>query len=165
MQKSSFKFPSRIISFLWVALFVINKAVGQGLCPPLFLNAQPLNGAVGLSWDEPDSLGGFGEEVFTACFPVCESATDGFTIEHLGQDTSGGWFLDPDGEPVNCVVDMYACSDGGVDDYGAIAIYSDTLAPVNSRLSTGPINLSNYASAVLVFDAVSYTHLTLPTKA
>ena len=152
MHKPFFKFPSRVIPFLWVVLFVTNGAIGQDLCPPLFLNAQPLNGAVGLSWDEPDSLGGLGEEVFTACFPVCESAPDGFTIEHLGQDTSGGWFLDPDGETVDCAVDMYACSDGGVDDYGAIAIYSDTLAPVNSRLSTGPINLSNYTSAALVFD-------------
>ncbi|SVB86609.1 uncharacterized protein METZ01_LOCUS239463, partial [marine metagenome] len=152
MHKWFFKFSSRVIPFLWVVLFVTNKAVGQDLCPPLFLNAQPLNGAVGLSWDEPDSLGGFGEEVFTACFPVCESVPEGFMVEHLGQDTSGGWFQYSDGEPVDCAIDMYACSDGGVDDFGAIAIYSDTLAPVNSRLSTGPINLSNYASAALVFD-------------
>ena len=71
MHKSFFKFPSRVILLLWIVLFVTNGAVGQDLCPPIFLNALPLNGAVGLSWDEPDSLGGFGEEVFSACFPVC----------------------------------------------------------------------------------------------
>ena len=65
MPRWFFKFSLRVIPFLWIVLFITNNAIGQDLCPPLFLNAQPLNGAVALSWDEPDSLGGFGEEVFT----------------------------------------------------------------------------------------------------
>ena len=101
MPRWFFKFSLRVIPFLWIVLFITNNAIGQDLCPPLFLNAQPLNGAVALSWDEPDSLGGFGEEVFTACFPVCETAPEGFMVEHLGQDTSGGWFQYSDGESVD----------------------------------------------------------------
>jgi len=144
----NFLFPLFFSAFLIIALPV----KGQDLCPPAFLEGLSLNGAIELNWQEPDSLGGLGDEVFSACFPVCATAAEGFTIEHIGQDTSGGWFQDSDGEPVDCGSDMYACADGGSDGFGAIAIYSDTLAPVNSRLSTGLIDLSAYASAFLVFE-------------
>lgn len=141
-----------LFSLFFIAFLIIASPVkGQDLCPPSFLEGIPLNGAVELYWDEPDSLGGFGEEVFSACFSTCESAAEGLTIEHIGQDTSGGWFQDSDGE-FDCGTDMYACTDGGSDHFSAFASYSDTLAPVNSRMSTGPIDLSSYASATLYFD-------------
>jgi len=100
-------FPLFYIAFL----IIVIPIKGQDLCPPSFLEGIPLNGAVELYWDEPDSLGGFGEEVFSACFSTCESAAEGFTIEHIGQDTSGGWFQDSDGE-FDCGTDMYACTMG-----------------------------------------------------
>ena len=58
----NFLFPLFFIAFLIIAIPV----KGQDLCPPSFLEGIPLNGAVELYWDEPDSLGGFGEEVFSA---------------------------------------------------------------------------------------------------
>ena len=152
MTKKIFTFKSLFPSFCIGFFIFANPIQGQDLCPPSFLGGISLNGSVELSWEEPDSLGGFGEEVFSACFPVCATAAEGFTIEHIGQDTSGGWFHDSDGEPVDCGADMYACADGGSDGFGAIAIYSDTLAPVNSRLSTGMIDLSSFSSAFLVFE-------------
>ena len=152
MTKSFIRFKS-VFPLFFSTFFIIALPVkGQDLCPPAFLEGLSLNGAVELYWQEPDSLGGLGDEVFSACFPVCATAAEGFTIEHIGQDTSGGWFQDSDGEPADCGADMYACADGGSDGFGAIAIYSDTLAPVNSRLSTGLIDLSAFASAFLVFE-------------
>ena len=152
MTKSFIRFKS-VFPLFFSTFFIIALPVkGQDLCPPAFLEGLSLNGAVELYWQEPDSLGGLGDEVFSACFPVCATAAEGFTIEHIGQDTSGGWFQDSDGEPADCGADMYACADGGSDGFGAIAIYSDTLAPVNSRLSTGLIDLSAYSSAFLVFN-------------
>ena len=151
MTKSFIRFKS-VFPLFFSTFFIIALPVkGQDLCPPAFLEGLSLNGAIELNWQEPDSLGGLGDEVFSACFPVCATAAESFTIEHIGQDTSGGWFQDSDGEPVDCGADMYACADGGSDGFGAIAIYSDTLAPVNSRLSTGLIDLSAYSSAFLVF--------------
>ena len=152
MTKSFIRFKSVFPLFFSTLLIIALPVKGQDLCPPAFLEGLSLNGAVELYWQEPDSLGGLGDEVFSACFPVCATAAEGFTIEHIGQDTSGGWFQDSDGEPADCGADMYACADGGSDGFGAIAIYSDTLAPVNSRLSTGLIDLSDFASAFLVFE-------------
>ena len=143
---------SNFLLFL-IAFFSFNKMLqGQDLCPPAFLDGISADGTIELNWQEPDSLNGLGEEVFSACFPVCANASEGFTIEHIGQDTSGGWFQNSDGESIDCGEDMYACADGATDGFGAIAIYSDTLAPVNSRLSTGSIDLSNYVSAFLIFE-------------
>ena len=152
MTKSFIRFKSVFPLFFSTFLIIALPVKGQDLCPPAFLEGLSLNGAIELNWQEPDSLGGLGDEVFSACFPVCATAAEGFTIEHIGQDTSGGWFQDSDGEPADCGADMYACADGGSDGFGAIAIYSDTLAPVNSRLSTGLIDLSAFASAFLVFE-------------
>ena len=152
MTKSFIRFKSVFLLFFSTFFIIALPVKGQDLCPPAFLEGLSLNGAVELYWQEPDSLGGLGDEVFSACFPVCATAAEGFTIEHIGQDTSGGWFQDADGEPADCGADMYACADGGSDGFGAIAIYSDTLAPVNSRLSTGLIDLSAYSSAFLVFE-------------
>jgi hypothetical protein len=141
-----------LFPLIYFTFFIITAPVkGQDLCPPSFLEGAPLNGAVELYWEEPDSLGGFGQEVFSVCFSTCESAAEGLTIEHIGQDTSGGWFQDSDGE-YGCGTDMYACTDGSSDHFSAFASYSDTLVPVNSRMSTDLINLSPYTSATLYFD-------------
>jgi len=153
IKKRSAKYMKPTFLFLLIINFLfIGIIQGQDLCPPAFLNGISADGTIQLNWEEPDSLGGLGYEVFTACFPVCAAASEGFTIEHLGQDTSGGWFQNSDGESVDCGEDMYPCSDGSSDGFGAIAIYSDTLAPVNSRLSTGVIDLTNYTTAWLVFE-------------
>ena len=58
---------------------------------------------VALSWEKPDTLSGFGVEVYSQCFTTCSS--DGMTIEHIGQDSSGGWFRDNDGLAVDCDTD------------------------------------------------------------
>jgi len=152
MQKTTVLFNKQGASFVFLLIFFLQPSLSQNLCPPVFLETQPLNGAVELSWVEPDSLGGFGSEVFSACFPLCETASDGFTIEHIGQDTSGGWFQGSDGEVVGCGEGLFSCSDGGLDHFGAVAVYSDTLAPINSRLSMGPVELTPYTSATMYFD-------------
>ncbi|MBO62401.1 MAG: hypothetical protein CMG33_02615 [Candidatus Marinimicrobia bacterium] len=162
MTKSLSTLRTTFLSVFIFYFFTMVPIKGQDLCPPFFLNGIPLNGAIELTWEMPDTLGGLGEEVFSACFPVCATAAEGFTVEHMGQDTSGGWFQDEDGEAVECGTNMYACADGGSDGFGAFASWSDTLAPVNSRLSTGPIDLSSYANATLIFDEyytyTSYAH-------
>ncbi len=141
-----------LITYFYLTIFFSQVALSQNLCPPSVVETTPLNGAMQLFWTEPDSLGGFGNEVFTACFLLCETSSNGFTVEYLGQDSSGGWFQDSDGAVVECGEGLYTCSDGGSDHFGAVAIYSDTLAPVNSRLSSGPIDLTPYTSATLYFD-------------
>ncbi|MBU36636.1 MAG: hypothetical protein CMG29_05450 [Candidatus Marinimicrobia bacterium] len=149
--------------FFFLSLFIIffsinGVANGQDLCPPAFLNGTPMDGAVELSWQPSDTLSGYGDEVFTACFPVCATASEGFTIEHMGQDTSGGWFQASTGDTIDCGMGMFPCTDGDSQGLSAIASWSDTLAPVNSRLSTDLIDLSSYSTATLYFDEYySYT--------
>ncbi len=136
-----------------ILFFVINPnpPKSQNFCPPLFLEGLPLNNSVLLFWDEPDSLAGFGDEIFNACFPVCEIPNQNIFIENIGQDTSGGWFKKSNGE-FSCGDEMYPCSDTDTDDFSAFAGWSDTLSPINSRLRTSLIDLSSFVSATLFFD-------------
>jgi len=127
----------------------------QDQCPPAFISGVPLDQSVALAWEKPDTLSGYGVEVYSQCFTTCNS--DGMTIEHMGQDSSGGWFRDNDGLAIDCDPDMYACSDATneawVDEqFGAVAAWSDTTAPGNSRMSTTLIDLSSYSGATLFFD-------------
>ena len=137
----------------FILFFVINPnpPKSQNFCPPLFLEGLPLNNSVLLFWDEPDSLAGFGDEIFNACFPVCEIPNQNIFIENIGQDTSGGWFKKSNGE-FSCGDEMYPCSDTDTDDFSAFAGWSDTLSPINSRLRTSLIDLSSFVSATLFFD-------------
>ena len=144
-------FKISIISTLFSGVLIFS----QDQCPPAFISGLPLNQSVALSWEKPDTLSGFGEEVYSQCFTTCSN--DGMTIEHIGQDSSGGWFQDNDGIAVDCDTDMYACSDAANESwlsqqFGAVAFYSDTTAPANSRMSTQLIDLTSYTSASLFFD-------------
>ena len=140
-----------ITSVLFSGVFIFS----QDQCPPAFISGVPLNQSVALSWEKPDTLSGFGVEVYSQCFTTCSS--DGMTIEHIGQDSSGGWFRDNDGLAVDCDTDLYACSDAAneswlSEQFGAVALWSDTTAPANSRMSTELIDLTSYTSASLFFD-------------
>ena len=140
-----------ITSVLFSGVFIFS----QDQCPPAFISGVPLNQSVALSWEKPDTLSGFGVEVYSQCFTTCSS--DGMTIEHIGQDSSGGWFRDNDGLAVDCDTDLYACSDAAneswlSEQFGAVALWSDTTAPANSRMSTQLIDLTSYTSASLFFD-------------
>ena len=138
-----------------VTLFSYTLVFAQDQCPPSFISGVPLNQSVALTWEKPDTLSGYGQEVYSFCFTTCSS--QGLTIEHLGQDSSGGWFRDNDGLAVECDTDMYACSDASNEawvneQFGAVALWSDTTAPGNSRMSTQLIDLSSYTGASLFFD-------------
>ena len=140
-----------ITSVLFSSVFIFS----QDQCPPTFISGVPLNQSVALSWEKPDTLSGFGVEVYSQCFTTCSS--DGMTIEHIGQDSSGGWIRDNDGLAVDCDTDLYACSDAAneswiSEQFGAVALWSDTTAPANSRMSTELIDLTSYTSASLFFD-------------
>ena len=136
-------------------IFNLSGLLAQNYCPPSFISGLPLDQSIALSWAEPDSLGGYGEEVYSYCFATC--GYEGLTIEHMGQDTSGGWFRDNDGIAVDCDTEMYPCSDGAneswvSEQFGAVALWSDTTAPADSRMSTALIDLTSYSGAVLSFD-------------
>ena len=142
--------------FLKVAIsliiFNLSGLSAQNYCPPAFISGLPLDQSIALSWAEPDSLAGYGEEVYSYCFTTC--GYEGLIIEHMGQDTSGGWFRDNDGVAVDCDTEMYACSDGAneswvSEQFGAVALWSDTTAPADSRMSTALIDLTSYSGAVL----------------
>ena len=137
------------------SLFSSILIFSQDQCPPSFISGVPLDQSVALAWEKPDTLSGYGVEVYSQCFTSCSS--DGMTIEHMGQDSSGGWFRDNDGLAIDCDADMYACSDASneawvEEQFGAVAAWSDTTAPANSRMSTSLIDLSSYSSATLFFD-------------
>ena len=140
-----------IISSLLSSVFIFS----QDQCPPAFISGVPLDQSVALAWEKPDTLAGYGVEVYSHCFTTCSS--EGLTIEHIGQDSSGGWFRDNEGLAIDCDSDMYACSDAAneswvEEQFGAVAMWSDTTAPANSRMSTELIDLSSYTSASLFFD-------------
>ena len=138
-----------------MCLFSGALVFAQDQCPPAFISGVPLDQSIALAWEKPDTLAGYGVEVYSHCFTTCSS--EGLTFEYNGQDSSGGWFRDNDGLAVDCDTDMYACSDASneswvSEQFGAVALWSDTTAPVNSRMSTALIDLSSYTSASLFFD-------------
>ena len=138
-----------------MCLFSGALVFAQDQCPPAFISGVPLDQSIALAWEKPDTLAGYGVEVYSHCFTSCSS--EGLTFEYNGQDSSGGWFRDNDGLAVDCDTDMYACSDASneswvSEQFGAVALWSDTTAPVNSRMSTALIDLSSYTSASLFFD-------------
>ena len=138
-----------------MCLFSGALVFAQDQCPPAFISGVPLDQSIALAWEKPDTLAGYGVEVYSHCFTTCSS--EGLTIEHIGQDSSGGWFRDNDGLALDCDTDMYACSDASneswvSEQFGAVAAWSDTTSPANSRMSTALIDLSSYTSASLFFD-------------
>jgi hypothetical protein len=125
----------------------------------MFLTADPGNGEVALTWSAPDTAY-YGDILLAECFPSCEDAINIFTITHMVDNGSGGWFRYSDGDTAFCGTGMIACADGGEDDFGARAGYSsnDPYAPVDSRLITGWLDLTSYTTATLEFiEAYSYS--------
>ena len=78
--------------YIIFSLFFNTLIFSQEQCPPAFISGVPLDQSVALSWEKPDTLSGYGVEVYSQCFTICSS--EGMTIEHIGQDSSGGWFRD-----------------------------------------------------------------------
>ena len=60
-----------ITSVLFSSVFIFS----QDQCPPTFISGVPLNQSVALSWEKPDTLSGFGVEVYSQCFTTCSFNT------------------------------------------------------------------------------------------
>ena len=52
-------------------VFNLSSLSAQNYCPPSFISGLPLDQSIALSWAEPDSLGGYGDEVYSYCFATC----------------------------------------------------------------------------------------------
>ena len=107
----------------------------------------------------------FGELLYDECFSNCSTASQTMEVVHVDScgACSGGWFRYSDGTEADCGEGMWPCEDGGNDTYSAYAGYSgidsttDAYAPVDSRLITQEIDLTNFTAAYLEFnEAYSY---------
>jgi len=139
-------------------LFIfLTTGFAQTLCPPAFLVADAGNAEVNLSWTPPDTAY-YGDVLLSECFSDCDSAITVFTVAHTVDNASGGWFRSSSGDTSSCGTGMIPCNDGGDDDYSAIAVYSTAATPVDSRLITGSLDLTNYSTATLEFvEAYTYS--------
>ena len=45
----------------------------QDQCPPEFISGVPLDQSIALAWEKPDTLAGYGVEVYSHCFTTCSS--------------------------------------------------------------------------------------------
>jgi len=125
-------------------------AFNQTLCPPSFLNTNPGNGEIALSWTPPDTAY-YGDILVSECFSDCDSAINAFSIEYSIDNNSGGWFRYASGDAIDCGSGMLACSDGGSDTYSAIGYYPNAGVSVDSRLITDELDLSSYTTATIEF--------------
>ena len=142
-MKKQFKYFS-------LSLIFLTAGFTQTLCPPAFLVANAGNSEVDLSWTPPDTAN-YGDILLSECFSDCDSAITVFTITHVVDNNSGGWFRNSSGDTSSCGTGMIPCSDGGDDDYSAIAVYSTAVTPVDSRLITEHLDLTSYTTATLEF--------------
>ena len=151
-----------IAKTIFINLIVIAYVSAQDLCPPALLNTLFYDEKIELDWVQTSS---YGDVLFDECFAVCSTATENFEIVNVDScgACSGGWFRYSDGTVADCGTGMFPCDDGGDDDNSAYAGYSGTdsttemYAPVDSRLITGPIDLSNYTAAYIEFiEAYTY---------
>ena len=139
----------KAISFLFL---LSNLLMAQStLCPPRFLTADFYDEEVYLYWEAPDSAN-FGTVLYNECFLSCSLASAPMNVEHLIDNESGGWFRNSVGDTSTCGSGMNACNDDGGDDtYSAVALWSAADSAIDSRMFTGAIDLSSYASAHLEF--------------
>ena len=151
------------LKLYFLGLIMSSALMSQDLCPPAFVDALFYNEKIELSWAQTTSLG---TVLFDECFASCSLAIEAMDVVHdstiCGQ-CSGGWFRYSDGTAVDCGSGMYPCEDGGSDGdiydglYSAYAAYSgvdsttDAYAPVDSRLITSTVDLTNYTAAYLEF--------------
>ena len=149
--------------FLFGSAF-LSISIAQDLCPPAFVDALFYDEKIELSWHQTSS---YGDLLFDECFSSCSLAIQAMTVVHPGDsicgDCSGGWFRYSDGTAADCGAGMFPCDDGGEDDFSAYAGYSgtdtttSTYAPVDSRMITTPIDLTNYTAAYVEFsEAYNY---------
>ena len=153
------------MKFKLVALiFILHKSMvfAQELCPPIFAEAIFYDEKIDLTWMQSNN---FGELLYDECFSNCSTASQTMTVVHIDScgACSGGWFRYSDGTDADCGEGMWPCEDGGDDTYSAYAGYSgidsttDVYAPVDSRLITHEIDLTNFTAAYLEFnEAYSY---------
>ena len=141
---------NKLTTYLIFFLISLTITFGQTLCPPSFLNASPEDREVSLFWSAPDTVF-YGDILLEECFSDCDSAINAFSIEYSVDNNSGGWFRNSSGDTSSCGTGMIPCNDGGSDNYSAIAVYSSEATPVDSRLITGSLDLTNYTTAILEF--------------
>lgn len=140
----------KLFKYFSLSLIFLTVGFTQTLCPPAFLVANAGNSEVGLSWTPPDTAN-YGDILLSECFADCDSAITVFTVTHVVDNSSGGWFRNSSGDTSSCGTGMIPCSDGGDDDYSAIAVYSTAATPVDSRLITEHLDLTGYTTATLEF--------------
>ena len=141
---------NKLTTYLIFFLISLTITFGQTLCPPSFLNASPEDREASLFWSAPDTVF-YGDILLEECFSDCDSAINAFSIEYSVDNNSGGWFRNSSGDTSSCGTGMIPCNDGGSDNYSAIAVYSSEATPVDSRLITGSLDLTNYTTAILEF--------------
>ena len=138
------------IKYFPLFLIFLTTGFSQTLCPPAFLTASAGNTEVDLSWFSPDTAY-YGDVLLSECFPSCDSAITVFTVLNDVDNGNGGWFRNAAGDTSSCGTGMRPCSDGGDDNYGAVAVYSAAATPIDSRLITEHLDLTSYSTATLEF--------------
>jgi len=147
----------KFYNIFFLGFMFIARLSSQDLCPPIFTEAIFYDEKIELSWMNSTS---FGDNLYDECFSSCTTAIEQLTIVHTDScgACSGGWFRYSDGTAADCGSGMWPCEDGGTDSYSAYASYSgidsttDAYAPVDSRLITEEIDLSNYSAAYVEFN-------------
>ena len=139
----------RALNVILVSLFITVVGFSQSLCPPAYLDAYFFNEEVFLSWVQTED---YGDILYDECFPVCSLAIEEMDIVNDVDNGTGGWFRYSDSTAVDCGEGMFPCDDGGDDDFSAQATYtqSDTI-PIDSRLISETIDLTNYTAAYIEF--------------
>ena len=150
------------IKKLLIGVSILPMLPAQDLCPPAFLETYSYDQKVDLYWEQTSS---YGDVLFNECFASCSTASDQMMVVNdtsLCGDCSGGWFRYNDGTDADCGAGMYPCTDGGGDDFSALAGYSGLdsttgqYSPVDSRL-IGSVDLSGYTAAYIEFiEAYNY---------
>ena len=132
-----------------IGIFITAAGFSQSLCPPAYLDALAFNEEVFLSWVQTED---YGDVLYDECFPVCSLAIEEMEIVNDVDNGTGGWFRYSDSTAVDCGEGMFPCDDGGDDDFSAYASYtqSDTI-PIDSRLISETIDLTNYTAAYIEF--------------
>ena len=137
------------IKLLTVSLLLCTTIFGQELCPPTFVDAYFFDEEVLLDWHQ---IFDYGDLLYDECFSACSLAISAMVIDHVDDNSQGGWFRNTVGDTIDCGSGMFPCEDGEEDHFSAYAMYtgSDTIS-VDSRLITNPIDLTNYTSAYIEY--------------
>jgi len=139
----------REIKLIFVTLLFNIAGFSQSLCPPAYVDAYFFNQEIFLSWVQTND---YGDVLYDECFPICSLAVEEMEIDHVVDSLRGGWFRYSDGDSLDCGEGMFPCDDGGDDHFSAQAVYTDSIGtPIDSRLISGSIDLTNYATAYIEF--------------